>query len=32
VEEIEGTPGIGAEMARTIHEALRGVSPEQRVG
>jgi excinuclease ABC subunit C len=32
VEEIEGTPGIGSEMARTIHEALRGVSPEQRVG
>jgi len=32
VEEIEGTPGIGSEMARTIHDALHGVSPEQRVG
>jgi excinuclease ABC subunit C len=32
VEEIEGTPGIGAEMARTIHDALHGVSPQQRVG
>jgi excinuclease ABC subunit C len=32
VEEIEGTPGIGSEMARTIHDALHGVSPEKRVG
>jgi len=32
VEEIQGTPGIGSEMARTIHDALHGVSPEQRVG
>ena len=32
VEEIEATPGIGSEMAKTIHEALHAVPSAERVG
>ncbi|HCP62831.1 MAG TPA: excinuclease ABC subunit C, partial [Actinobacteria bacterium] len=32
VEEIEGTPGVGPAMARTIHSALHQETAERRAG